>query len=189
MRKTLVIVALAVSFVAFFPISLRLADPLFTHPFARDSHSEYPVLLVWPDHVEIRRFHDVSEVSPRPKDAPYIFNIAPERQAWVEQQIHAMSRPNGVDAGWSIHVKQLGQSRQRIQLELLRDGINGLVYEAGPEKIMPLRSRLTGPAGAFIILGVHLLLWGGGGCLTWLVFGLAKKYRRQRFSAKKSYAQ
>ena len=175
-KKLLVILALAVSFVALFPISLRLADPLFTHPLRRGSGSEYPVVIVWPDHVEIRRFHDVSEISPLPKDAVYTFNIAPERQAWVEQQIRAISPPHGVDAGWIIHVKQLGRARQRIQLELLGDGIKGIVYEAGPEKIVPLRSRLTGPGGAFIILGIHLLLWSVVGGLTWLVFGLAKKY-------------
>lgn len=118
-------------------------------------------------------------MSPVPKGAGYTFNVAPERQAWVESKVRSTPSPNG-NAAWIIHIKQLGRLNQRIQLELLGDGITGIVYEAGPEGIVPLRSRLAGPAGAFVVLAVHLLLWGG----FWL-FGvghfplLAKRFRQR----------
>jgi hypothetical protein len=161
------VVLLVASFVGLFRVSIRLADPLFTLPF----HAEWkhPVLLVWPDHVEIRWFDHVSEVSPRPKGEDYTFNVAPDRQAWIESKVRSTTVP-GVDAGYTIHVKQLGPSRQRIQLDSLGDGISGIIYEAKPEEILPLHSRASGPAGALTILMVHLLLWGGLWLLVWLIF-------------------
>lgn len=160
--KILRITMLTASFIGLFPISIRLADPLFfTHPFRTGWQYEYPVLLVWPDHVEMRWFHSLSEVSPRPKDAGYTFNVAPERQAWIEKEVRRTSAPNAADAGWQIYVKQLGPARQQIQLELMGDGITGVIYEARPDEIIPLRSRLAGPLSSLAILIVHLPLWGG----------------------------
>src|SRR5258708_3323536 len=130
-HKIVLILLVAASFVGLFPISVRLADPLFTYPFRTGWQYEYPVLLVWPDRVEMRWFHDVSEVSPRRKDEGYTFNVSPERQKWVENAVRSTPWRNG-DAAWIIHVKQLGPSRQQIQLELLGDGVQGMVYEAGP---------------------------------------------------------
>ena len=175
-KRALRFAFLAVSFVGIFPLSVRLADPLFTHPFRSDWR--HPVLLIWPDHVEMRWFYDVAEVSPRPKSATYTFNIAPERQAWVENKVRSTPSPNG-NAVWIIHVKQLGPSRQRVQLELLGDGISGIVYEARPDEVVPLRSRVTGAGGAFVILAVHALLWGGFWLLVWVVSRLFARYRRK----------
>jgi hypothetical protein len=172
-------VLLIASFIGLFPISARLADPLFTHPFRTGRQYKYPVLLVYPDHVEMRWFHDISEVSPRSKDVGYTFNVAPERQAWVENKVRSTPAPNCGNAAWIIHVKQLGSSKQRVQLELLGDGINGIVYDAEPEKIVPSSSRLTGPAGAFMILAVHLFLWGGFWLLARLSLRLMEQRRRQ----------
>jgi hypothetical protein len=152
-----------------FPISIRLSDPLFTYPFRTGWQYQYPVLLVWSDHVEMRWFHDIDEISPRPKSASYTFNVTPERQAWVEKNVRSTPAPDVGNAGWIIHVKQLSPSKQRIQLELLGDGIKGIIYDAGPEEIVPLKSRLAGPAGAFEILVVHLLLWGGFWLLVWFI--------------------
>ena len=160
-------VLLLVSFIGLFPISIRVADPLFTHPFRTGWQYEYPVLLVWPDHVEMRWFHDLSEVSPRPRDAAYTFNVAPGRQQWVEEKVRSTRLPKGIDAGWVINIKQIGPSKQRIELEVLGDGITGMIYEAGPDAIVQLKSRLTGAGGAMIILGVHLLLWGSFCLLVW----------------------
>ena len=167
--KIVVSVFMAVSFVGLFPISVRLADPFFTHPFRTGWQYQYPVLLVWPDHVEMRWFHDLSEVSPRPRDAGYTFNVAPERQHWVEQQVRSTRLPKGLDAGWVINVKQIGPSEQQIELEMLGDGITGLIYEAEPDVIVPLKSRLTGAGGSMIVLIVHLLAWGFSVLLLWLV--------------------
>lgn len=166
-KRIVLVVALIMSFVTCFPLSVRIADPVFTHQFR--TGWQYPILLVWPDHVEMRWVRDVSEVSPRPKGpGSYTFNVEPQRQAWVESKVRNTPSPNG-HAGWIIHVKQLGPSRQRIQLELLGDGITGIIYEARSEEIVPLRSRASGPAGALTILAVQLLVWGGPWLLGWSI--------------------
>ncbi len=174
-KKTILIVLLAGTFIGLFPLAARLGDPLFTYPFRTGWQYQYPVLLVWPDHVEMRWFHDISEVSPRPTNAHYTFNVAPERQAWVENNVRSAHAPNGADAGWIIHVKQLGPSRQQIQLELMGDGITGLIYEVRGNEIIPLRSRLAGPLSSLSILLVLLLLWGGFWLLVWLISRVLKR--------------
>src|SRR5437867_5640043 len=161
---------LVAGFIGLFPISVRVADPAFTHPFRTGWQYSYPVLLIWPDHVEMRWFRDLSEVSPRPKDAPYTFSVEPARQQWVEEQVRSTRLPKGIDAGWVIKVKQIGASKQRIQLEVLGDGIDGLIDEAHPDAIVPLNSRLTGPAGSMIILGVHILICSTFYGVSWFVF-------------------
>ena len=168
---------LIASFIGLFPISIRIVDPLFTHPFRTGWQYQYPILLVWPDHVEMRWVQDVSEVSPRPKGESYTFNVEPERQAWVESKVRNMPSPNG-NASWIIHVKQLSPSRQQIQLELLGDGITVIVYEATAEKIVPLRSRLAGPLSSLSILAVNLFLWAGFWLLVWFIFRLARRSQR-----------
>ncbi len=173
MKKAILILTLVASFISLIPISLHLANPFFTYPFRTDWR--HAVLLIWPDHVEARWFHDVSEVSPRPKNAPYTFNVAPNREAWVKEQVRKLQPPNG-NASWIVHIQQLGESRQRIQLELMGAGILGIVYEATPEEIIPKRSRLAGPAGAFIILTANLLLWSG----CWLLIRLASRLMQRR---------
>jgi hypothetical protein len=175
MKKTFLVVVLVASFIAAFPLSIRLADPFFTYPFHKDWH--HAVLLIWPDHVEARWFNDLAEVSPLPKDAPYTFNIAPDREAWVKEQVRRLPSPNG-NAAWTIRVKQLSASRQEIQFELLGDGISGLIYEAQQGNIIPLRSRLGGPAGAFVILAANVLLWGAGCILVWFVIRFTNRHRR-----------
>jgi hypothetical protein len=166
MKKALLTVSLVTSFIVTFPLSGRFADPFFTYPFHKDWY--HAVLLIWPDHVEARLFNDVAEVSPRPKDAPYTFSVAPGREAWVNEQVRRLPSPNG-SASWTIHVKQLGASRQEIRFESMGDGISGLIYEAQPDKIIPLHSRLAGPAGAFVILATSLVLWAASWLLVWIV--------------------
>jgi hypothetical protein len=173
MKKAVLIVTLVASFIAMFPISAHFADPFFTYPFHKDWY--HAVLLIWPDHVEARSFNDVAEVSPRSKDAPYTFSVAPDREAWVKEQVRRLPSPNG-SASWTIHVKQLGASRQEIRFELMGDGISGLIYEARPDEIIPLRSRLGGPAGAFVILTTNLVLWGGGWLLVWFGSRIIRKH-------------
>ena len=172
MKKAVLIIALGATFIAAFPLSVRLADPFFTYPFHKDWH--HAVLLIWPDHVEARSFNDVADVSPRPKDAPYTFNVAPEREAWVKEQVRRRPSPNE-NASWTVHVKQLGGSRQEIRLELMGDGISGVIYDAQPDEIIPLRSRLGGPAGGFLILAANLVLWGTGWIFLWFVIRLHKQ--------------
>jgi len=165
-RKIGFVIFLIVSFIGLVPISWLLADRTFTHPFPKEQDSDCPVLLVWPDHVEIRWFRKASEVSPRPTDAGYTFAVPPDREAWVKSKVASTPAPDGADAGWIIRVKQISPSRQRIQLELLGDGIHGIIYEATRDEIVPLRLRLTGPSGAYIFGGIQMSLWGG---LGWFV--------------------
>jgi hypothetical protein len=175
MKKAALVIALLASFIAAFPLAFRLADPFFTFPFHKDWYQ--CVLLVWPDHVEARSFEDLTEVSPRPKDASYTFNVAPDRQTWVEEQVRRLASPNG-NASWTIRVKQLGASRQEIRLELMGDGVAGLIYEAQPDRIIPLHSRLGGPAGAFVIWAANLGLWGSVWLIVWFVVRFNKGRRR-----------
>lgn len=177
MKKVVLIVAMVASFIAVFPLSIRLADPFFTFPFHQDWY--HAVLLIWPDHVEARSFNDVAEVSPRPKDATYTFDVAPDREAWVKEQVRRLPSPNG-NASWTIHVTQLGASRQEIRLELMGDGISGLIYEAQRDQIVPLRSRLGGPAGAFVILAANLVLWGAGWLFLWCVIHFKNRKRHSQ---------
>jgi hypothetical protein len=156
-KRTALIVLRIVSFLALIPVSFRIVDRLlFTQAF--HPGWEHPVLLVWSDHVEMKWFRNVSEVSPRPESANYTFNVAPERQAWVEEQVR--STPNR-NADWFINVKQLGSARQQIELGVLGDGVRGIIYEATPKQIVPLHSKITGPAGALPVFVMNLLLWGG----------------------------
>jgi len=177
-KNAVLIILLVLSFVVLLPLSLRF-NPFFTFPF----HSEWDhsVLLVWPDHVEMRPFNDLSEISPRPKGAGYTFNVAPERQAWVEKAVRGTPSPNG-DAAWTIHIRQLGSSRQQIQLELLGDGVAGMIYEARPDEIVPIRSRLAGPGGAVFILLVNVLVWSGCWLVIWFISRLVMQRCRQQSS-------
>ena len=99
----------------------------------------------------------------RPTHSTYL----PQRQEWIERTVRKTAAPNG-NASWIIHVRQLAPEKQQIQLELLGDGIIGLIYEATADSIVPLRARLVGPGGAFVILAVYLLLWCGSWLLIWL---------------------
>ena len=178
-KKIARISLLIASFVGLFPILVRLADPLFTYPFRTGWQYQYPILLVWPDRVEMRWIHEISEISPRPKSTAYTFEVAPERQAWVESKVRSTPSPKG-NAAWIIHVKQLSPSRQRIQLELLGDGITGIVYEANAETILPINSRLAGPLSSLMILAVHLFLWGGLWLLVWSISRLMARGGKQQ---------
>jgi hypothetical protein len=113
-KRVVLVVALVASFVGCFPLAIRIADPFFTRQFREEK--QYPILLAWPDHVEMRRVQDISEVSPRPKGTGYAFNVEPDRQAWVESKVRNSPSPNG-NAVWIVHVKPLSPSRQQIQLD------------------------------------------------------------------------
>jgi len=178
-RKTVLVILLIGSFVGLTPISVRIANPLFTHPFRPDW--PYSILLVWPDHVEVRFVHRLSEVSPRPPDAGYTFNVSPERQTWVEEQVRR-TRPRNPDASFGIIVKQLGPDRQLIQLESWRDGFTGLIYEARPDAIVPLKTRHAGPLDSMTILSVHSLVWGGLWFLAWTIYRIMMKHRPSQTS-------
>jgi hypothetical protein len=178
MKKLLLIALVATAFVVLFPVSARIADPLFTRPF--NPEWSHPILLVWPDHVEERWVDSIAEVSPRPKGATYTFYVPPERQAWVEDQVRKISDPDNPQRALVIRIKQLGPERQQIQLESWTDGFMGLIYEARPNEIIPLHTRIAGPIDSLRVLGVHLLLCGG----IWFVVWLVRRYLLKRQSAR-----
>jgi hypothetical protein len=175
MRKLLSVAIALVVMVALFPLSWRLADPLFSRPFPQFP-IELPVLLIWPDHVEIRMVGNIAEVSPLHKDAPYKFRIDPDRQAWVEAAVRAIPTGNPQKSSWTIHIKQLGAGRQRVELEAMGDGISGMIYEAQSNEIVPLRWRYTGPGGAFVVIGIYVGLFAFIG----LAYLLIRFFMRRR---------
>jgi len=168
MRKLALIVIVPLSFVALLPLSWRLADPLFSRPFDKTLVGD-PVLLVCPDHVEILRLHDISGGEPHSRIAGCTFNVAPERQKWVETALRVLPTPIPSKASWRIRVKQVHEADQQIDLELLGDGISGLLYEVKRDEITPMKSRLTGPGGALYALAIDFGLWTAAWCI--LLFG------------------
>src|SRR5260370_24923164 len=101
LRKILVITLGIVSFVALFPLSIRFSYLLFTRPFKPEW--DYPILLVWPDHIEVRWTHSISEGSPRSKGETYTFNVPTERQAWGAEPVRKIRHP-GPEVGLVIQV-------------------------------------------------------------------------------------
>ena len=135
------------------------------------------MLLVWPDHVEIRQIKSISEVSPRPLHAGYVFNIPPERVAWVEEQVRKRPPPSPApDFEWLIRIRQVTHNRQRIQLEAWwKDDFRGLIYEATPNEIVPLKSRSGGIGYATELGLVDFFVWCGGWITIGLIRGLVAK--------------
>jgi hypothetical protein len=178
LKKIGVLAVGVVSFLGLLPVSFRVADELiFTRRFDPEWH--YTVLLVWNDHIELRRVERLFEVSPRPKDASYTFSVPPQRQRWVEEQVQN-APPTAGGAAWAIKVTQLGLDRQRIELEAWKDGFSGLIYEARPGEIIPLNTKYAGPLDSATIMCVHLLCWGSG----WLgLMGVSRWITRRRKGA------
>jgi hypothetical protein len=156
MKKWTIVLAIF-AIIVFFPLSIRMIDPLFTRPF--DARFGFPVLLAFPDHVEVRRVSSLSEVSPRPRSVTYSFAVPEGRERWVQKQLQNAPPPRAGSA-WKLEVKQIGNDTQRIDLEAFHDGFDGLIYDAHPDEIVPTASRSAGPSGAF----VYLLIDAGLSC-------------------------
>ena len=162
MKNLLLFVAIVLGFIVLMPLSVRIAEvKVFTRPFNGTLYS--PVLQVCSDHVEILFWQDLAEPrGPAPRKG-CTFEIAPETQAWVEQAVRNTQSPVPQKSAWTLRVKQLTGGGQRVELELLGDGIAGMIYEVRDGKISPLQSLLTGPGGGvifgFIDLLLNVLLW------------------------------
>lgn len=161
------------SFIVMFPLALRLANPFAT--LAYNPAVDARILLLWPDRIELQPIRDLANFSPRPSNAEYTFLVPPERQAWVTEQLQAYSTPTR-GTSWRMRVRPLEPGKQEIGLELLGDGIYGVVYEASKEKIVPLRTRLAGPGFAFIVLGIDVV----GTVLVLLIVLLFRRFLRLR---------
>jgi hypothetical protein len=175
MKKALLVVLMICSLPALFLISIPVADPFFSKPF--NPGLPHFVLLVWPDHVEIRQVESISEVSPPPSDAGYVFSVPPERVAWVEEQVRRIPPPSpDPDSAWLIRVRQVTHDRQRIQLEAWwKDQFRGMIYEATPIEIAPLKTRAGGIGNAIQIGGIDLALWCGTWIAVWIIRPLVAK--------------
>ena len=164
MKKFVLIVVIAISFFLLFPLSWRIGQTFFTHPFNKALYD--PVLLICPHHVEVLLWHELakSEV-PSTRGEGCTFHVVPERQESVKAEVAQLKSPG--DSSWTLRVKQLGENRQRIDLELLGDGVAGMIYEVRDNEITPLNSRLTGPAGEIYPLAVNFLLWFALWLIVW----------------------
>jgi hypothetical protein len=167
---------LLLSFIGIFPLSLRIADPLATRKF--DPLINTRVLLLWPDHIELRPIGALNDFSPRPGNAAYTFLIPRDREVWVRDRLRSYP-DHARDASWIIAVKELGPDRQRIQLEILGDGFWGMVYEANAARVIPLGTRLAGPLCGFVILGIHPACWGGFRLAVFLLRRLLRPSNRK----------
>jgi len=160
---------LVLSLIALFPVSLRLADPFFTRQY--EPSYEVPVLLVFPEHVEVRWVKNTAELVPPTRNAAYTFAIPPDRQQWIEQQLRC-SPPPRPGSAWSLRVRQLGDETQRIELEAYRDGFTGLIYDARKTSITPVAYRTAGPGAAF----VYLMIDVGLSCILTMLVWIAMHF-------------
>jgi predicted nicotinamide N-methyase len=154
-------------------LAVRIANPFAT--LAYNPTIDARILLLWPDRIELRPIRDLASFSPLRANAGYSFVLPAERQTWVTEQLKTYSTPtNGTS--WRLRVKPLESGSQEIDLELLGDGIYGVVYEASKEKVVPLKTRLAGPGFAFIVFGIDVL----GSVLLLLVILLFRRLLRLR---------
>ncbi len=161
------------SLVGLFPAAVRLANPFATYPW--NPAIDARILLIWPDRIELQPIRALSDFSPRSPNAKYTFLVPVERQEWVTEQLRVYSTPTR-SASWHMSVKRLEPGKQEIELELLGDGIYGVVYEASNEKIVPLKTRLADPGFAFIVVGIDV----AGSALILLVGLLFRRFWLRR---------
>jgi hypothetical protein len=166
------------SLIGFFPLALRLATRFAT--FAYNPAIDARILLLWPDRIELKPIRDLVTFSPRPPNAEYTFLIPPERLQWVTKQLRTYSTPTP-SASWHMRVRSLEPGKQEIELELLGDGIYGVVYEASSEVVLPLRTKLAGPSFAFIVAGLD-----AAGCVLLLALLLLARRFWLRYATRES---
>ena len=167
MRKTLLIAVMTISFLVLFPLSWRIGEAFFfTRPF--DTLFD-PVLLVCSNQVEILRWHELVKDRDSEQREGCTFQVAPERQAWVESATRQLQSLAPGKSSWTVRVKQLDGRSQQINLKLVGDGIAGLVYQVHDGRVTPLKSQVTGPGGALIILVINALLWVAGWLAVWQI--------------------
>ena len=71
-------------------ITYRIEETAGRRPYARVDPvfgDTNVVLVLWPDHIELRRARELSGLLPRPKDAAYAFLVPQDRRKWVEEQV------------------------------------------------------------------------------------------------------
>jgi hypothetical protein len=66
--KKWALVVFVIALIGLFPLSIRIGEPIFNRP--HDASHQVPVLLVFPEHIEVRWVGSLSEVSPLPKHTP-----------------------------------------------------------------------------------------------------------------------
>jgi len=174
MTKWVVVAVLLLSLIALFPLSVRLADPLFTHPY--EARFAVPVLFVFPEHIEVRWIKNLAEVVPPANVAAYTFLIPRDRQDWVEQQLRN-SPPPGHGSAWRLQVHQLGYDTQRIELEAYSDGFAGLIYDARKTSIAPVAYRGAGPGAVFVCLLIDVGLSSALSMLVWITMLFVRRRR------------
>jgi hypothetical protein len=138
-------------------ITYQIAETKSRIPYAR-ANSMYGdtnvVLVLWPDHIELRRASQLSGLLPRPKDAAYAFLVPQERRKWVEEQVRDYPFEHSENSAWYIDIKQVAPEKQTIEVGRWGHHRWGLIYEATPTGVIPLQTRINDPA---FILGLFFI--------------------------------
>jgi hypothetical protein len=140
------------------------ADPVFDETNV--------VLVLWPDHIELRRASQLSGLLPRPKDAAYTFLVPHERRKWVEEQVQKYPFEHSEDSGWYIDIKQVAPDKQTIEVDRVGHHRMGLIYEVTPNAVIPLQTRRYDPIFALGLLFIPLTIAGVVLCGALCAFGL-----------------
>jgi hypothetical protein len=164
----LTLIAFAGSCVVLLPPSTRIADPLTHRPLDAGFERSFPVLVVQRDRGVVHALES-PYTSPTLKPGES-FLIGNGQAAAIER--HLAEQYRGREGGWSIYVKDLGPSRQLVELYWVDDGYSGGGYEATPTAVRPLYRKSTGPGFAFVFgaiaLALNTVLWlSGAALLRW----------------------
>jgi hypothetical protein len=156
------------------PASFRLADPMTNVPLGTVPSMSLPVIVVTGTRAEVTLAKYPFRIPTVAKGSSYLVPDGQERA--IEKYLRGHQDPRA-EGGWSLRVKRIGSSRQRIELYWINDGYRGGGYEASPTAVKPLYQKITGPGFGIVVAAVAFLtnsvLWGSAVCLL-------RVYRRKR---------
>jgi hypothetical protein len=139
----------------------RIADPMTHRPLGSGIEKPFHVLVVRGDRGVI---HVLKAPYRSPSLNPGESFLVGDGQATAIER-HLNQRYRSRESSWSIDVKDLGPSRQLVELSWVGDGYSGGGYEATPITVRPLYRKITGPGFAFVFgaiaLALNTALWLG----------------------------
>jgi hypothetical protein len=164
-------------FVVVLVILYSVSETQSRRPYSQEPAFEKTnvVLVLWPEHIELRQASDLSDLLPRPRNASYSFLIPEEKRRWVEEQVRDYE--DSSEVGWHIDIEQIDADRQRIEVDRIGHHRMGLIYEATPNGVLLLQTRANDPIFAllfgylppFCIIGTAL--YG----FAWIIWKLTKR--------------
>jgi len=143
-------------------IAYRVAETQSRMPYSQEPAFDKTnvVLVLWPEHIELRQASDLSDLLPRPRNAAYSFLVPEEKRRWVEEQVRDYG--DSPEVGWYIDIRQIDADRQRIEVDRVGRHRMGLIYEATPNGVVLLQTRAHDP--------IFALLFGSPFCIIATVF-------------------